>query len=95
MNVETNCNVPTHQSHLSDSELIGNLPRRKRYPFSEHVSFTHRMKEHVEKAQVLRIADFREGKKFINSSFLLRLCDVLFDRRIQVVEPAKEMVVSL
>ena len=43
----------------------------------------------------MRIADFREGKKFINSSFLLRLCDILFDRRIQVVEPAKEMVVSL
>jgi len=53
------------------------------------------MKELVEKAQVLRIADFREGKKCINSSFLLRLCDILFDRRIQVVEPAKEMVVSL
>jgi len=94
MNVETNCNVPTHQSHLSDSELIGNLPRWKRYIFSEHVSFAHRMKELVEKAQVLRIADFREGKKCINSS-LLRLFDVLFDRRVQVVEPAKEMVVSL
>jgi len=52
------------------------------------------MKELVEKAQVLRIADFREGKKCINSS-LLRLFDVLFDRRVQVVEPAKEMVVSL